>query len=56
LKRLLPQIERISFTDEDLAGVRLPRQFGCGRDLLAGIDVDELLAVPIDDVFADYME
>jgi hypothetical protein len=56
LKRLLPQIERISFTDQDLAAVRLPRQFGCGRDLLAGIDVDELLAVPIDDVFAEYME
>ncbi len=30
-------------------------QFGAGRDLLAGIDVDELLAVSIDDVFADYM-
>jgi hypothetical protein len=25
LKRLLPQIERISFTDEDLAGVVLDR-------------------------------
>ncbi len=32
-----------------------PSQFGCGRDLLAGIDVDELLAVSIDDMFADYM-
>ncbi len=55
LKRLLPQIERISFMDQDLAAVRPPRQFGCGRDLLAGIDVDELLAVPIDDVFSEYM-
>ena len=32
-----------------------PRQFGCGRHLLAGIDVDELLAVPIDDIFSEYM-
>ncbi len=32
-----------------------PRQFGCGRHLLAGIDVDELLAVPIDNVFSEYM-
>lgn len=32
-----------------------PSQFGCGRDLLAGIDVDELLAISIDDMFADYM-
>lgn len=32
-----------------------PSQFGAGRDLLAGIDVDELLAVSIDDIFADYM-
>jgi hypothetical protein len=32
-----------------------PSQFGAGRDLLAGIDVDELLAVSIDEVFADYM-
>lgn len=32
-------------------------QFGCGRHLLsgAGIDVNELLAVPIDDVFSEYM-
>ena len=34
---------------------RYPSQFGCGRDLLAGIDVDELLAVSIDEMFADYM-
>ena len=32
-----------------------PSQFGCGRHLFAGIDVDELLAVPIDDVFSEYM-
>ena len=34
-----------------------PSQFGAGRHLLsgAGIDVNELLAVSIDDVFADYM-
>lgn len=34
---------------------RYPSRFGCGRDLLAGIDIDELLAVLIDDMFADYM-
>ena len=34
-----------------------PREFGCGRHLLsgAGIDVDALMAVPIDDMFADYI-
>lgn len=34
-----------------------PSQFGAGRHLLsgAGIDVNELLAVPIDDVFSEYM-
>ena len=34
-----------------------PSQFGAGRHLLsgAGIDVDKLMAVPIDDVFAEYM-
>ena len=35
--------------------VKYPSQFGCGRELLAGIDIDELLAVSIDDMFADYM-
>ena len=34
---------------------RQPREFGAGRHLLAGIDVDELLAVPIDDIFSEYM-
>jgi len=37
------------------AEARPPRQFGAGRHLLAGIDVNELLATPIDDMFADYM-
>lgn len=34
-----------------------PSQFGAGRHLLsgAGIDVNALMAVPIDDVFTDYM-
>lgn len=33
------------------------REFGCGRHLLSGarIDVDALMAVPIDDIFGDYM-
>ncbi len=40
-----------------LATARLPRQFGCGRHLLsgAGINVNDLLATPIDDVFSEYM-
>lgn len=33
------------------------RRAGCGRHLLsgAGINVDDLLAAPIDDVFSEYM-
>lgn len=40
-----------------LATARLPRQFGCGRHLLsgAGINVNDLLATPIDDVFSEYI-
>lgn len=40
-----------------LTMARLPRQFGCGRHLLsgAGINVNDLLATPIDDVFSGYM-
>ena len=36
---------------------RQPREFGCARHLLSGvgIDVDTLMATPIDDMFADYM-
>lgn len=39
------------------AQVRPPRQFGAGRHLLsgAGIDVNELMAVSIDDMFSEYM-
>ncbi len=42
---------------EPPAKVRQPREFGCARHLLsgAGIDVDALMATPIDDMFADYM-
>ena len=42
---------------ESLAIARKPREFGCARHLLsgAGIDVDVLMATPIDDMFADYM-
>ena len=40
---------------DKLAKPRQPREFGCGRHLLVGVDVDELLARPIDDMFADYM-
>ncbi len=34
-----------------------PREAGCGRHLLsgAGINVNELLATPLDDSFSDYM-
>ncbi len=40
-----------------LAKIRPPRQFGAGRHLLsgAGINVDELMATPIEDIFAEYM-
>ena len=40
-----------------LAAARPPRQFGCGRHLLSGsgVNVNDLLAVPVDDVFADYL-
>jgi len=42
---------------DKLAKPRQPREFGCGRHLLvgAGIDVDALMAVTIDDMFADYI-
>ncbi len=32
-----------------------PRQFGAGRHLLEGVDINDLLATPIEDMFADYM-
>jgi len=35
--------------------LRKPREFGAGRHLLADVDIDALLATPIDDMFADYM-
>jgi len=38
-----------------LTSARPPRQFGAGRHLLADVDIDALLATPIDDMFADYM-
>ncbi len=49
---ILPQSE-----PDPPAKARHPRQFGAGRHLLsgAGIDVDKLMATPIDDVFAEYM-
>lgn len=37
------------------AEARKPREFGAGRHLLAGVDIEALLATPIDDMFADYM-
>ncbi len=44
-------------TDNNPSSPRPPRQFGAGRHLLsgAGIDVDELMATPIEDMFAEYM-
>ena len=45
-----PQIEY-----SPLAKARQPREFGAGRHLLADVDVNALLAIPIDDMFADYM-
>lgn len=40
---------------EKLKKQRKPRQPGFAKDLLAGVDVDALLATSIDEVFADYM-
>lgn len=50
LKGLLPQSEA-----ETPAKARKPREFGAGRHLLAGVDIEALMATPIDDMFADYM-
>ncbi len=46
----LPQSER-----EPPVIARKPREFGAGRHLLEGVDIEALLATPIDDMFADYM-
>ncbi len=50
LNGLLPQSE-----SEPPAKARKPREFGAGRHLLVGVDIEALLATPIDDMFADYM-
>ena len=34
---------------------RTPRQSGGMRQLFAGVDVNELLATPVDDVFAEHL-
>jgi len=55
----LARLRGVSVTEivRDLPSeVRPCRPFGAGRHLLAGVDVDALMAVPIDDMFADYME
>jgi prevent-host-death family protein len=31
------------------------RKLGFAKDIFEGVDVDELLATPIDDIFAEYM-
>lgn len=49
----VPRTEAIGTQYTDKA--RQPREFGAGRHLLAGVDIDALLATPIDDMFADYM-
>ena len=38
-----------------LTSNRMPRRAGFAKELLADVDVDALLATPIDDAFADYM-
>ncbi|HEY3329468.1 MAG TPA: type II toxin-antitoxin system Phd/YefM family antitoxin [Capsulimonadaceae bacterium] len=40
---------------EKLKGGRKPRMAGFAKDLLAGVDIEALMAVPIDDVFEEYM-
>ena len=38
-----------------LTGQLKPRQGGFAKDLFPGVDIDDLLSTPIDDVFAEYM-
>lgn len=38
-----------------LSAPRHPRQAGCGKHLLAGVDVNALLNTPIEDDFAGYL-
>jgi len=38
-----------------LKGQRKPRQGGFAKGLFAGVDLDALMATPIDDIFAEYM-
>ena len=40
---------------ERLTGLPKRRKLGFAKGLFAGVDIDELLATPIDDVFAEYM-
>jgi prevent-host-death family protein len=44
-------------TYNKLTGVLRPRQAGCAKHLLsgAGIDVNELLSISVEDAFEDYM-
>ena len=41
--------------DKLVGARRKPRVAGTAANLLANVDVDALLATPIDDVFAEYM-
>jgi len=40
---------------DKLVSRRRPRVAGTGANLLADVDVAELLSTPIDDIFAEYM-
>ncbi len=40
---------------QKLTRQRRPRQAGCGKRLLANINVDALLNTPIEDAFAEYL-
>jgi prevent-host-death family protein len=40
---------------DKMAGQRRPRQFGAGKHLFQGVDVNELLAVDISEEFEEYL-
>ena len=50
LNGTLPQSE-----PDPPAKARRSREFGGGRHLLAGVDIEALLATPIEDMFSEYV-
>ncbi len=50
LNGIVPQSE-----PDPPAKARQPREFGAGRHLLADVDIEALLATPIEEMFSEYM-